>query len=152
MGEGVVERGPLVVSSPGIGSCVVVALYDGRRGVGGLAHVMLPESDGVSGCVGDYWCADTAIDALLARLLSRGAAPADLVAKMAGGARMFATYGNGSPAVGARNILSVKRILARKGIPLVGSDVDGHHGRSVLFHLPSGRLVVKALGKEDKLF
>src|SRR5436305_5321486 len=114
MGEGVVERGPLVVWSPGIGSCVVVALLDGKRGVGGLAHVMLPESDGVSGRVGDYWCADTAIDALLARLLSRGVVPGDLVAKMAGGARMFAAYGNDSPAVGARNILSVRRILARK--------------------------------------
>src|SRR3954467_9726235 len=122
MGEGGGERGPLVVSSPGIGSCVVVALHDGKRGVGGLAHVMLPESDGVSGCVGDYWCADTAIDALLARLLGRGVVPGDLVAKMAGGARMFATYGNGSPAIGVRNVLSVKRILAGKGIPLVGWD------------------------------
>src|SRR5436309_13279569 len=99
MGEGVVAVAPDVVSSPGIGSCVVVALHDGKRGVGGLAHVMLPESDGVSGCVGDFWCADTAIDALLARLLGRGVVPGDLVAKMAGGARMFAMYANGSHAV-----------------------------------------------------
>src|ERR1700736_5167424 len=86
MGEGVVASGPQVVSSPGIGSCVVVTLYDGKRRVGGLAHVMLPDSAGVRGRPGSYQCADTAIAALLEDLHSQGALPEDLEAKMVGGA------------------------------------------------------------------
>ena len=46
MGEGAVAVDPQVLSSPGIGSCVAVALYDSERRIGGMAHVMLPDSAG----------------------------------------------------------------------------------------------------------
>ena len=71
---------------------------------------------------------------------------------MAGGARMFSAYDNGRDGIGAQNIRSIKHILRQVEIPLVGWDVAGQHGRTVEFHLASGRLVVKALGKADKQF
>jgi chemotaxis protein CheD len=152
MGEGVVASGSCVVSSLGIGSCVVVTLYDAERKAGGFAHVMLPDSLGAHRLRGAFQCADTAIATLLAGLRERGSRPADLVAKIAGGARMFSAYENGSPGIGRRNIRSVRNVLARIGIPLAGWDVAGHHGRSVAFYLATGRLVVRALGFEDKEF
>jgi chemotaxis protein CheD len=157
MGEGVVASGPHIVSAAGIGSCVVVALYDGKRGLGGLAHIMLPDSASVQEEMNGteavpYRCADTAIAALLDGLRGKGARLQDLVAKMVGGARMFATYGNGSAGIGGQNIRSVKHILAREGIPLVGWDLAGQHARTVEFHLASGKLVVKASGQEDRQF
>ena len=99
-----------------------------------------------------YHCADTAVAALLEGLRGRGARRQDLVAKIAGGARMFPSYGNGGAGIGAENIRSVKDLLGREQVPLAGWDVAGQHGRTVEFHLASGRLVVKALGKAEKQF
>ena len=152
MGEGVVAGGPAVLWSAGVGSCVVVGLYYARRSVGGLAHVMLPGPGGAAGGAQVFRCGDTAVAPLLEGLRGRGARPRDLVAKIAGGARMFSTYGSGCDGIGAQNLRSVKEVLAREGIPLVGWDVAGRHGRSVEFHLATGRLVVRALGKEDRQF
>ena len=49
-----------------------------------------------------------------------------------------------------QNILSIRHILRGEQIPLVGEDTGGHHGRSVEFHLDSGRVIVTAIGKEDR--
>jgi chemotaxis protein CheD len=152
MGEGVLAGRRHVVSSAGIGSCVVVTLYDHKRHTGGMAHVMLPDSAAVPEPVGSFQCADTAIKALVDGLRGQGSLVQDLVAKMVGGARMFSAYDNGSTGIGSQNIRRVKEILKREQIPLVGLDVAGHHGRSVEFHLQSGRLVVTAIGIKDRAF
>jgi chemotaxis protein CheD len=151
MGEGVVARGPQVVLSLGIGSCVVVTLYDAERRVGGLAHIMLPDSASVQGSRSPFHCADTAIAALLEGL-GPEARSSGLAAKIVGGARMFSSYDNDGAGIGAENVRRIKEILEWEDIPLVGWDVAGHHGRTVEFHLTSGRIVVRALGKAEKQF
>jgi chemotaxis protein CheD len=152
MGEGVVACGPHVVSSTGIGSCVVVTLYDAKRKAGAMAHVMLPDSAALCEPSGSFQCADTAIKLLLEGLQDQGSLLLDLVAKIAGGARMFSTYDEGTNGIGSQNIRRIKDILQRNRIPLTGWDVDGRHGRSVDFHLTSGNLVVKSFGTTDKVF
>ena len=97
-----------------------------------------------------YRCADTAIAALLEGLQSEGATLRDIVAKMAGGARMFSDYQGPDTGVGAENILSIRQNLTKKGIRMIGEDVGGHHGRNVEFHLDSGTVIVRAMGKEDR--
>lgn len=148
MGNGVVTKAPHVISSLGLGSCVVVALYDTKRRVGGLAHIMLPESISLNGNRSSYQCADTAIPALLKGLRRRGSRKDDIVAKMVGGAQMFSSYQGTDKGIGAENIRKIKRILKEERIPLKGEDIGGHHGRSVEFHLDSGKFIVVAIGKE----
>ncbi len=46
MGRIVVERDPAVLSCIGLGSCIGVSLYDKEKKIGGLAHIMLPDSEG----------------------------------------------------------------------------------------------------------
>ena len=166
MGEGVVARAPHIISSLGLGSCVVVTLYDAQQRIGGLAHIMLPDSSQMRMRSDDcgmrnnnpeseirnrrYQCADTAIVALLDELRGNGATRRNIVAKMVGGARMFSDYNDGSKGIGEQNVISVKHVLKREGIPLIGEDVGGHHGRTVKFELNSGRLLVKAIGKTDR--
>src|SRR6185369_12963146 len=118
----------------------VVTLYDGVRRIGGMAHVMLPNSAGGLKGAGPYWCADTAVAALREELCRRGTVLQNLVAKMAGGAAMFSSYDNGSAGIGGQVVGSIKDILSREQIPLVGWDVAGHHGRTVEFYLASGRM------------
>ena len=113
---------------------------------------MLPYSSAVYVACGPFQFADTAIATLLGGLEQLGSRPQDLVAKIAGGASMFASYTDSSTGIGAQNIQGTKHLLARAGIPLVGWDVAGHHGRSVEFHLATGRVTVKALGLKDREF
>jgi chemotaxis protein CheD len=117
--------------------------------MGGMAHIMLPDSNSLNGQRPPYHCADTAIVTLLMRLRSMGAAQQDMVAKMIGGAQMF-TYSNDSgPGIGKQNIKSIKRILARERIPLSGEEVGGNYGRNVEFYLDSGKVIVKTAGKKN---
>ena len=150
MGEGVVTSTPHTILSTGIGSCVVTTLYDPQKQIGGLAHIMLPDSNGISGRRPPYHCADTALTALLKRLQTRGAVRENLVAKMIGGARMFAGSNSPSPGIGKQNITSIRQILDQERLPLVGEDTNGGYGRSVEFHLNSGRVIIRAVGREDR--
>ena len=157
MGEGTVASAPCVVLSSGLGSCVAVILYDARRKIGGLAHIMLPDSRQLQSEQSTFRnpqsafkCADTAIAVLLERLRSRGALRRDIVAKMVGGAQMFSCYEDSNTGIGEQNITSIRHILRRERIALIGEDTGGHHGRSVEFHLDSGRVIVTAIGKEER--
>jgi chemotaxis protein CheD len=185
MGEGVVTRESHIISSSGLGSCVAVTIYDTKRKIGGLAHIMLPDSSDIRMRNDEcglrnkerqktpqtefrnkhsalpnpqspipnpqYQCADTAISALLEELKSKGVVRRDLVAKMVGGARMFSSYDDSNSGVGKQNIMSIKRILRKERIPLIGEDVGGHHGRNIEFHLDSGKVIVRAMGKGDRV-
>ena len=150
MGDGVVARQPHTVSCLGLGSCVAVVLYDTRQRIGGMAHIMLPVAKGINKLPSPYHCSDTAIDSLLEELSNRGSRRQDIVAKIAGGARMFACDNGSQPGIGQQNIASIKSILAMKGIPLVGKDIGGNYGRSIQFHLDSGKVIVKAVGKKAR--
>ena len=178
MGEGAVTRAPRTISSQGLGSCVAIALYDTQRKIGGLAHIMLPNSSGLPNEKSQVQnpkseienspiqnpippcgtkiqneilhSAEIAIPCLLERLHNWGAMRQNIVAKMVGGARMFSNYENGGPSIGEQNIMSIKEILRREGIPLIGVDIGGHHGRNVELHLESGKVIVTAIGREEK--
>ena len=150
MGRGVVTRAPHIISSLGLGSCVVVTLHDTKRKIGGLAHIMLPDSNSLNGLRPPYQCADTAIAALLNGLQSKGVMRRAVVAKMVGGAQMFACDEDSSTGIGEQNIISIKHILSRERIPLIGEDTGGRYGRNVEFYLDSGKVVVKAIGREAR--
>ena len=150
MGHGVVTRAPHIISCQGLGSCVVVAIYDARRKIGGIAHIMMPDSKDLNGHHKPYVCADTAIAELLEGLQSEEANLRELSAKIVGGASMFASDEYSSMGVGEQNIISIKSILRKEGIPLMGADVGSNYGRSIEFHLDSGKLIVMAIGREDR--
>jgi len=145
-----VVSAPYTISSVGLGSCVAVALYDTQRRIGGLAHIMLPGSASLNGSQSSCRYADPAITALVKALCRRGGVRKDIVAKMVGGARMFPDYGNSNQGIGEQCIESIKGILKREHIPVIGQDTGGRHGRNVEFYLDTGRVVVSAIGKEDK--
>ena len=149
MGEGAVNNAPQIISSQGIGSCVVVTIYDPRRKMGGMAHIMLPDSNGVNGQDFPYHYADTAITALVGKLRSMGAVQRNMVAKITGGAQMFICSNGSGPGIGKQNVSSVRRILDRELIPLSGEEVGGSCGRNVEFYLDSGKVIIKTVGKKE---
>ncbi len=130
-----------------LGSCVGIVLLDRAARVGGMAHVILPNSEEGSGDRGKF--ADTGVDWLLEELVSAGAVRGRVQAKIAGGARMFgAATSNG---LGDRNVAAVKARLGAHGIPLVAEDTGGEKGRKMLLDPGTGNVEVHFIGQEPRV-
>ncbi|HUT09790.1 MAG TPA: chemotaxis protein CheD [Thermoguttaceae bacterium] len=121
-----------------LGSCVGVAVWDRRSKLGGLAHVVLPQSRGDTNLPGKF--ADTAVAELKRQLLSRGASPSTLTAKIAGGATMFGQRTERD--VGEKNYQAVLEQLRRHGIRVVAEHIGGGKGRMIRFSLADGTVEV----------
>ena len=150
MGHGVVAVAPGIIFTEGLGSCVAITLYDSKKRTGGLAHMMLPDSAEVKGLHTPYGCVDTAVTELIESMREVGSEAQDFVATLTGGARMFDSAGYTELSVGDENIKSARAVLYKRGIPLRGWAVGGNHGRSVVFYLDTGRVVIKGIGMEDR--
>lgn len=138
----------------GLGSCVGLIMLDKVNHVGGMAHIMLPDSQvNRSGMLqlGKY--ADTAVPELLARLLANGANRSRLLVKMAGGAEMFSFAGKDSPklAVGQRNVEAIRQHLKSAGLRLDAEDVGGTHGRTLEVDLDKLEATIKIVGQMIKV-
>lgn len=144
-----VHDGDETLTSYGLGSCLAIALYDPTTEIGGLAHAMLPNGDATdSGDAKPGKYADTAIRALLRRMVEEGANYTSVEAKIAGGSDMF-KFNNAGRAVGQRNADAAKEELERLGVPLVAEDTGGNHGRTVEFTPGTGTLLIRTADGED---
>ncbi|MBP8969739.1 MAG: chemotaxis protein CheD [Lachnospiraceae bacterium] len=142
---------PNGITTLGLGSCVGVALRDKNNKVGGLAHVMLPDSSVISNNTNIAKFADTGIVELVRQMEALGANKRNLVAKIAGGATMFAVSSRAaSMNVGERNVEAVKKKLKELGIPILAEDTGLNFGRTVIFYPETGDYVIKAVGKPEK--
>lgn len=110
----------------GLGSCIGLALVDRAANVAGLAHVVLPESQGKAEPRAKF--ADSAVPDLIARLVAAGAVRRRLEAVLVGGARMFAV--GASLDIGARNAEAVRAALSAEGIRIQAEEVGGNRGRT----------------------
>ena len=146
-----VGRAPDTLISYGLGSCIGISLYDPQTKIGGLLHIMLPDSNQSRANENRAKFADTGIPDMLEELIRMGAAKSRLVAKLAGGSQMFA-FANASDImrVGLRNASASKEILKKLSIPIVGEDTGGNYGRTVHIDLSTGVYKVKTIDKGDK--
>ena len=110
----------------GLGSCIGLALVDRASNVAGLAHVVLPESQGKTEPKAKF--ADLAVPDLIARVEAAGAVRRRLEAVLIGGARMFAV--GASLDIGARNSVAVREALKAEGIKIQAEEVGGNRGRT----------------------
>jgi len=128
----------------GLGSCVGVCLRDSKNLIGGLIHVMLPESGGKQvPKPGKY--ADTGIPILIEEMKKIGAKISGLEAKIGGGASMFKNSGS-SMEVGKRNTEAVKEVLKSLGIRIISEDIFGNRARSLEFDIKTGDLNIRKVG------
>jgi chemotaxis protein CheD len=144
-GELRVARAPGRLAIHGLGSCVAVFVYDPSRRVGGLAHILLPcPPEGESERPARY--ATTAVSVIVEESLRRGALRSALLAKVTGGSRMFSFEADmGRAPIGERNVEAALQALAAAGIRVVGTDVGGEHGRTVVADLSDGSLTIRTV-------
>jgi chemotaxis protein CheD len=144
MGEIAVSKtaGEVLVSL-GLGSCIGLALVDQRRGIAGLAHIMLPEAIAGGGPAGKF--ADRAVPELIAQTTALGTSKPMLKAVLVGGAQMFALDGSGALDIGMRNQEAVRDALRKERIPVVAAETGGAQGRTIRV-IPGGAVLSKEAG------
>lgn len=134
----------------GLGSCVGVAIRDPMNKIGGMAHIMLPDSTAIrSGQHNPAKFADTGITELVNQMEKLGANRSRMVAKIAGGATMFATQHTDTIQVGKRNVEATTAILEKLGIPILANDTGANYGRTVTFFPETGEFHIRAVGKSE---
>lgn len=147
-----ISKAPDKIITLGLGSCVGIAIYDKYTGIGGLSHIMLPDSQQFQKVAKVEKFADLAIPHMVKELLKSGINKRGMVAKIAGGASMF-QFADKSPTldIGARNIKAVKKTLKEIGIPILAEDVGGNSGRTMILDLENLSVHIKTVGKEVTL-
>ena len=144
-----VSAGPITLATIGLGSCVAIVLHDAHAGVGAMAHVLLPnEALSIQRDMPGKF-ASTALPAMLTRMRELGARDG-IGARLVGGSSMFGSLLlAGAPPLGTRNIAAARAACMAHGVPVVGEDVGGSHGRSVYLDVRKGALLVRSLAKGD---
>ena len=143
---------PDSITTLGLGSCVGIAVRDPVTKIGGLAHIMLPDSTSIRINSNIPKVADTGIEELIKQVVAKGANRGRLVAKIAGGAQMFAFQStNDMVRVGERNVAATKKKLAELKIPIIAQDTGKNYGRTVIFYPETGDFVIRAVGKPESV-
>lgn len=134
----------------GLGSCIGIALYDQRSKVGGLAHILLNDSEKFKRpsvtTVNQAKFANTAIPCLIEKMTALGGKKENMVAKIAGGASLF-NFKSESGSVGDKNIEAVREGLNKAGIRITSEDVGGSCGRTMRLFVDSGEVTITTAGK-----
>lgn len=136
----------------GLGSCIGLAVMDPSLKICGMVHIMLPEhfADKPVDKPGKF--ADTGIKALLEQMQREGADMRRLVMCYGGGAQVF-KFGAGTEPkldVGARNIVAVENHLRKLGAKVVGKDVGGTQGRTMLVNVETGEVRVRTVDSAER--
>ena len=137
----------------GLGSCVGVAMWDPLTRIGGLLHLMLPDSKAIISPTSKIEkFADTGIDEMVKQLIVLGANRSRLVAKIAGGATMFQIQSrNDIMKIGERNVQATIEKLNQLNIRLLAQDTGENYGRTVTFFPETGEFHIRAIGHDNKI-
>ena len=154
--ETMVRMGELAVSSEpghvlvslGLGSCIGLGLIDRRMGIAGLAHIVLPQSQGHANANPRKF-ADLAVPEMLSELERQGARKVRLEAVLVGGASMFAVS-SASLEVGQRNEAAVRELLKAQRIPVVATATGGSRGRTIRIDVGTSAVTVREAGGKDE--
>ena len=134
-----------------LGSCVAVCLWDQRRKVGGMNHVMLPITPEVE--FGTTRYGNVATFVLYDLMRKEGCFPRFLEARVFGGAsRLSLAAGSSAESiinVGARNIEVTLKVLQKLKIKIVEKHLGGSEGRKIHFDVQTGRVVMNFIKRFD---
>lgn len=159
MGEKIIVGvGDLSVSNkPGVelvtyslGSCIGVLIHDPVARVGGLLHLMLPDSKLNSARArkqpGVF--ADTGVPLLFRSAYSLGAKKGRLRVVVVGGSQVMDASGHFN--IGKRNYAAVRKLFWRNNVLVDREEVGGNVNRTVGLDVSTGRIWMKTNGAEVK--
>ncbi len=119
-----------------LGSCVAICLWESRQRIGGMNHFLLPASSEDHPASTRF--ADVATRTLLESLQLLGCRPAQLEAKIFGGASMFQKADRAGKCLGSQNVVAALDLMKKAGIPVVVQVTGGAHGRKIMLNTDDG--------------
>lgn len=138
-----------------VGTSIAVVIFDMQNKIGGIAHVVLPESSLSNSYVeqvpGKY--ADQAIPRLLEAFTEEGGQKRTSVVRMVGGAQLF-NFGGGAGNIlniGARNATAIRAAMSKQGLAIEKADTGGNKGKALRFVLATGQVYVSQIGGPEYL-
>jgi len=135
----------------GLGSCIGVAALDSTSGVGGMLHIMLPESFAGRTEEKPGKFADTGLPVFMEKLERAGANRRRLRIALAGGSQMFKFGAEaGRLDVGTRNAAAVATMLKSLGLRAIAQDLGGSKGRTMTMDLETGEVRLRSVNEEER--
>jgi chemotaxis protein CheD len=141
-----------VIVTHALGSCLGIAVHDPVAGVGGLLHVMMPESrmNQEKASINPCMFVDTGVPKLFRELYAAGGSKQRLVVKVAGGANVQNTK-NDRFQIGKRNYVILKKLLWKNSILIDAQATGGCSARTMYLEVGSGRVWLSMAGQEKDL-
>ena len=129
-----------------LGSCIGLAIYDSKVGVGGMLHYMLPDSaiDDMKTKSNPFMFADTGIPTLFKQVYALGAEKYRIKVFVAGGAEIMEQEGTFN--IGRRNYSALMQILTRNNVSIWKQAVGGNSNRTIKMDISSGAIYLKTSG------
>ncbi len=141
---GVSNNPSITLSTYGLGSCVAVVAFDPMMKVGGLLHIMLPDStiSPAKAASQPAMFADTGLPMLFRSLEGLKAQKHRLQLALAGGSSVLCASDNFK--IGERNIAAVTRFLAKQGFTVRHASLAGTTNRTVHLEVGTGGVKMKS--------
>lgn len=146
-----IAHSPKGLISYALGSCVGICILDKAKQIAGMVHIMLPYNN-TENKINTFKYADTGIEEMVRQMEAMGCLRGRMIAKIAGGAKMFEIQNNsGIGNIGERNITATREILCKLNIKLASQDVGENYGRTIIFDSITGNLTIKSFARELKV-
>lgn len=133
-----------------LGSCLGVTVYDPLKKIGGLLHLMLPDSriDPRKAVTAPFMFVDTGVPRLFKTVFNLGGDRFRLIIKVAGGAQFLG--GQRTFNIGERNIRAFEEIIIRNGLAIHARDLGGFNSRTLRFELATGKVSIHSPGNHPR--
>ena len=141
IGEYYASRKPVVISTF-LGSCVAVCLFDRKRQIGGMNHILLPGRADLKNYNLPARFGINAMEILINSVMALGADRRGIRAKVFGGACVIPGLIE-KQAVGRKLGSFVTSFLEKEGIGIISRDLGGTFVRNVYFHTGTGDVYLK---------
>lgn len=146
-----IVNNPEGLISYALGSCVGICIVDKAAQIAGMVHIMLPYNNNADKA-NVFKYADTGIAEMIKQMEYLGGLRTRMIAKIAGGAKMFDIKGNSSiGSIGERNIAATKETLQKLKVKLFAEDVGENYGRTIIFDSVTGNLTIKSFSRGLKI-
>ena len=139
-----VGESPQILYTKGVGSCVVLTLYNIHRRIGGLAHISQVEKLNNNSEETPYLYVEKAVNLLVNEMTDLNCLQLFNTAKIVGGAHMFSSQINPLDDIGRTIVEKTRSVLKRFRIPVTGEDVFNTINRTVFFDLSDGKVIVNS--------
>ncbi|MBF0203866.1 MAG: chemotaxis protein CheD [Desulfamplus sp.] len=143
IGEYYITQSPMIISTL-LGSCVGVCLFETKKRIGALNHILLPGKADMNSYNESARYGVNAMELLINGIIKLGGEKKNIIAKAFGGACVTKSfsYENGP---GQKNIEFVIQFLKDESIKLVRHDFGGYDIRKIFMDSNTGDVFLKRI-------